>query len=187
MKIQISLHSYFMLFILVILLSSNNLGKGNIIDGYVGSISDDEIQQGDTLVFTGSIYNLNNESIYLYSMNTTFIELLGQSSVRDPQRFEYNKAYKPAEEIISNGIVSDNFESKIDLNPGKYNVSIGFGWANGSLALASDLGTVYSVVNQTVEVFGTSQSVNIARGIGYFLLGVVGLIIIYWLYSKIRS
>lgn len=158
------------------------------VDAYVGSVESDIIKEGESIEFTGSIYNLGNATIWVFSMNVTFIELLGQSSIRDPKLFDYSRGYPESSVILDkNDIYSDSFRANIDLNPGKYNVSIGFAVYNASDADETIWENKYALVNQTVEVTGTTQSVDIARAIGYFLLGTVGLLIVYYIYSKFRK
>lgn len=158
------------------------------VDAYVGSIESDEIEEGESIQFTGSVYNLGNVTIWVFTFNVTFIELLGQSSIRDPKLFDFSKVY-PKDSVIldNNDIYSDSFSANIDLNPGKYNVSIGFTVFSASVADDTLWENRYALVNQTVEVIGTSQSIDIARNIGYFLLGITGLLIVYYIYTKFRK
>lgn len=173
---------------LILNVGINTTAQLSQVDAYVASMESDVIEEGESIMFTGSIYNLGNISIYLYSMNATFFELLGQSSVRDAKLFDYSKEYpRDSVTLEHNEIYTDNFEANIDLNPGKYNVSVGFGVQNSSLASETTREYRYGLVNQTVEVLGTSQQLNLARGIGYFLLAVTGLLIIYYIYSKFRK
>ncbi len=176
------------LIFLILNVGINTSAQLSQVDAYVASIESDEIEEGESITFTGSIYNLGNITIYVHSMNVTFVELLGQSSVRDPKLHDFVKEYpQDTVRLEHNEIYADNFRSEINLNPGKYNVSIGFGVQNSSIASDLTREYRYGLVNQTVEVIGTSQSVNIARGIGYFLLAVTGLSIIYYIYSKFRK
>lgn len=176
-----------MCFVILIFIG-NHQAQAQDANAYLGKISSDEINKGDTISFSGSIYNLNESTPwFVYAMNATFIEMLGQSSVRDPERFDFSIGYESAGlRLDGNQIYTDNFDAKIDLNPGRYNVSIGFATSNVTVNSADDWNYRYALINQTVEVFGTSQSVNIARGIGYFLLALTVGIILYWLFTKFR-
>lgn len=165
----------------------NQQVQAQSIDAYLGSISSDKINQGDTITFTGSIYNLNTSTFIVYAMNATFIEIQGEGSVGEPDRFDFSISYGTIGFRLDERIIySDNFQTKIDLNPGKYNVSIGFAATNGTSPTPEGWKYYYALSNQTVEVFGTSQSINIARGIGYFLLALTVAIFLYWVYTKFK-
>lgn len=178
----------FILCLAILIFVGNHQAQAQDANAYLGKISSDKFNEGDTISFSGSIYNMNSSQTWIvYAMNATFIEILGQSSVRDPERFDFSIGYESSGfRLDGNHIYTDNFDAKIDLNPGKYNVSIGFAATSGTVNSKDDWNYLYALVNQTIEVFGTSQSVNIAKGIGYFLLAVTIAIILYWIYTKFR-
>lgn len=158
---------------------------GGVTGGFGGSISATTIEQNSDVTFGGSVYNIHNVSIfYIYFLNVTFRELLGESSTRTPKRYNYTKTYDSNFRLNTGEIFSDTYRTKVDLNPGKYNVSIAFTISNGTASASSAFRPQYAMGNQSVEVIGVSQSQKVLIAFRNTILAILGIIVLTYLYLK---
>lgn len=156
-----------------------------VTGGFGGSISATTIEQNQDVTFGGSVYNIHNVSIfYIYFFNVTFREILGETSTRSPKRYNYTKTYDSNFRLSTGEVFSDTYRAKIDLNPGKYNVSIAFTISNGTASTVNSFRPQYAMGNQSVEVIGVSQSQKVLTAFGYTILGILGIIVLTYLYLK---
>lgn len=176
-------NSNFVLCVFIILVLTSNSVSGNQISGFSGSISTDTIEQGSTVMFSGSIHNLYTSNIYMYSMNVSFMENFGKSKV-----YNITKSYGVNGEVLfSNNTFTDIIESKINYIPGKYNISIYFEYGASNGLFPDEWNSTYALANKTVEVTGTTQSIKIARGFVIVLGIITGFVIILFIYNKVTK
>lgn len=169
--------------VLGIMLLFVNPAHGKLIDGYGGSISSDLVIEGEELRFTGSIHNYVNQEIYVVSMNVSFTEKIAEGATREPQILNLSRHYDiDRTELSGQTTFTDSIERTIEFEPNAYLVSIFFGYSNSSqISPTTQIGYVYSLINQTVVVDGET---NVARGVriagivlGSIIAVIVGLII----------
>lgn len=167
--------------------------SSKVVDGYGGSISTDTIEKGSMVRFTGSVHNYRigaQPTIYVRSMNVTFVEDLPTDASRSPDSFNLSRSYNTEyyQSVPANQTFTDVMTEKVDIDPGRYLVSIYFRYSNTTgTATASQLGTAYSLGNGSVLVAGTTQALKVAQAIGWILGGTTVLIIGIFIYRRFKN
>lgn len=189
MKIQSYFFKSFALSLILLLTVSSSTAQVQVDDqiagAYGGKISTIRIEQDSNVEFSGSTYNFDDDTIFfINSMNITFLELLGQSTSRDAKIYNLTKSYESSFRLGPGETYSDSYRTKVDLNAGKYNVSISFVLSNGTATSSASYIPKYALSNQTVQIVGVSESQKVLRAFGYTILAIVGLVILFYFYSK---
>ena len=148
------------------------------IGAYRGFVENDRVNEGDRVRFSGTFYNYIDSTVYVFSMNVSFVENLGPGSNRDPSRPNASKLYDETNwAIASNASLTDSIVTTIDFDPGSYNVSIFFVYSNSTPSAVADYGTVYALENATLVVEGLTQALEAVRIVG-IIIGAVAVVII---------
>ncbi len=163
----------------MILLMTGNVPADAIVNGASG-FAPAKIDEGEEATFSGTIYNLQNISIYVDSLYVEFIEGIISGAQGNTDVLNMSKTY-PAErqELPTNSSFTDTFKTEVNYNPGTYNVSIFFMYSNNSDG--SSLEKVYSLINQTVIIEGVNDYtrfvIGFAYAVGFAIVIVIGLIV----------
>lgn len=147
----------------------------SMVDGGSGFVPG-KIKQGSEVMFSGTIFNLSNLTIYVHSMYVEFIEGTTIGSTGIAQRFNSSHSYPESRRTLeSNASLSDFHKDEINYEPGEYNVTVYFEYANTTTATTFDI--AYAIINQTTVVVGVSSAGRLLRGFGIFV-GIVASVII---------
>lgn len=178
MKTRQALQITFVVILSTLLIAQSSQAQD--FEGFGGFISTDVITPGQDVVFTGSIKQYEFGTITVTSMNVAFVERLGGAAIRSPREFNFTKSYGDRDVTVAQNVTfTDSMVETIDLDTGVYNVSIFFIFTNGT----SDANRVYSLINQSVVMEGSSSQVRAieigAIIIGVVTIGVIGLLVYY--------
>ncbi len=170
------------LFLFLLLLSQGQTAiNGDVFIGYGGYISSQQITQGSTVVFTGSVdYNSTQTTAKVKSMNVSFIIYSANVLI---SRHNFTKTYVTADQqsFVKNQTFTGTLRTKIDLPPSAYNVSISFDIAEGTGSVYSQY---YSLRNQTVYVIGQTNTGRVLQNILIGLTIIGGIGVIFYLYRR---
>ena len=153
---------------------------------YGGFISSSKINQGDRVEFSAVFNNFNSTPFYLFSFNVTFVERIGSTTTRDPNRPNITKLYESdRRQVLAGESFTETISHVVDFNPGSYNVSIFFQYgATETVTQPASLSKAYGLINQTFSVEGLTQGLEALKYIGYVLAGIVVVVIGLLVYNS---
>ena len=167
----------------VLILLTLSSGSVSASDAYGGYISDNRVEQGEVVNFSGTFHNAQSSTIYVISFNVSFVEQLGQTAQRDPRRDNISRVYDESRRVVAtNSSITDTLTEAVTFEPGKYNVSIFFMFSSdSSISPVSTLNSSYALINSSFVIEGATQALEIARFVSYIIgaitVFVVGLLV----------
>ncbi len=171
--------------ILLVISSITSANAEGGVSAFGGQITDSTVEKGSELRFVASIANTNSSETFIQEFIVLFVEDLGQSATRDPQELETVRVYEEGSRILrSNNTFTDNTKFSVDYEIGKYDVSIYFRVSSTSTAPEESWDSRFALANATIEIIGTSESLQIARVIGFIIAGLAILLVGLMIYNK---
>jgi hypothetical protein len=167
----------------VLILLTLSSGSVSASDAYGGYISDNRVEQGEVVNFSGTFHNAQSSTMYVISFNVSFVEQLGQTAQRDPRRDNISRVYDESRRVVAtNSSITDTLTEAVTFEPGKYNVSIFFMFSSdSSISPVSTLNSSYALINSSFVIEGATQALEIARFVSYIIgaitVFVVGLLV----------
>lgn len=169
--------------ILISMASTSTSGQG--IAGYSGTISTEKIEQGDTVHFTGTVYNHDAQIIYVHSFNITFEEKLGGDARRTAKKLNITHQFEGQRRLLQpNDSYTWTLDAKIDFPPATYNVSIYFGTSGSVSTDSSEWDERYALTNVEFVILGSSRNIKIISYVAYTLLGITVVLILLYIYNR---
>jgi len=164
---------------LLVLLVANPLAAAATTGAYHGFVSNDNINKGDRIRFSGTFFNFKSSTEYVHFFNVSFVEILGDTATKNPAKPNITRTYTDQRRVvIANGSFTDTITQKINFDPGLYNVSIFFMHTNSTTSTVNTgLDISYALVNQSFTVQGVTEGLEILRVIG-ISIGVISAVVI---------
>ena len=92
----------------VLILLTLSSGSVSASDAYGGYISDNRVEQGEVVNFSGTFHNAQSSTTYVISFNVSFVEQLGQTAQRDPRRDNISRVYDESRRVVAtNSSITD--------------------------------------------------------------------------------